>query len=108
MSNDRSDRVYKDMKIFVEGDDGKKRPLTIGYCYEDGDKLRFQITARPPEGARTNWSGLIEAREERGQQANANRDAPPPRGGNDRPAFGGGGRQGFGGRDNGGYRNDIE
>ncbi|MBP9863668.1 MAG: hypothetical protein KBD62_37325 [Kofleriaceae bacterium] len=61
-----SDREYKDMKVFVEGDDGKKRPVQIGYAYEDGGKLRFQITALPPPGARTNWSGLIESRDDRG------------------------------------------
>ncbi len=60
------DRVYRDMKVFVEGDDGKKRPVNIGYCYDDGEKVRFQITALPPPGARTNWSGVIEVREERG------------------------------------------
>jgi hypothetical protein len=78
-----SDRVYRDMKVFVEGDDGKKRPVTIGYAYEDGDKLRFQITALPPPGARTNWSGLIEQRDQKpqGQQTQQ-------RGGS-RPAFGG-------------------
>lgn len=65
MSN--NDRVYRDLKIFIEGDDGKKRPLTIGYCYDDGDKVRFQLTCDPKPGAKTNWSGVIESREDRGQ-----------------------------------------
>jgi hypothetical protein len=70
MSSNRSDRVYKDLKVFIEGFDGKKRPLVIGYSYEDGDKTRFQITCLPPPWAKTDGSGVIEGREDRGQRAN--------------------------------------
>ncbi len=65
----QNDRVYEDLKIFIEGSDGKKRPLSIGYSYMDGDKRRFQITSFPPPGARTEWSGLIESRDQPRQQS---------------------------------------
>lgn len=79
-----SDRVYKDIKVFVErSGDGKKVPLVIGYAYEDGGKTRINITAFPPPGAKCDWSGVIEDRQSR-LSVSADRRAPST----SRPAWG--------------------
>lgn len=59
-----SEREYMDMTIFVEGHDGKKRPMRIGYAYKnDKGALAFKLECLPVPGAKTDFSGVIQKRE---------------------------------------------
>jgi|GEM_PF-6831271 len=68
MANEQ--REYLDITLFVEGHDGKKRPLRIGYAYKsDKGGLSFKLECLPVPGARTDYSGTIQRRQTRDEGA---------------------------------------